>query len=182
MPVDTKKREVIKVVVYRVRTKLEIKWRCGMRVTDYLKEHGVDFETSEHRATFTAQEMAAEEHVPGRYVAKPVVVKADGQFYMAVLPACHKIDLDVLKSQLGAKDISLADEKELAGIFGDVALGAEPPLGNLYGLPTIMDESLEDDEMIVFQGGSHEEAVRISMADYLALVEPKILAFSYHMS
>jgi Ala-tRNA(Pro) deacylase len=153
-----------------------------MRVAEYLQEKGISFETSEHRAAFTAQQMAAEEHVPGMNVAKPVIVKADNKFYMAVLPACHKIDLDVLKSQLGAKQIDLADERELAQLFGDTELGAEAPLGNLYGIETIMDESLEEDQEIVFQAGTHEEAIRVSMSDYKALVQPKILAFSYHMT
>jgi Ala-tRNA(Pro) deacylase len=151
-----------------------------MRVTEYLEKEGVEYEIREHRATFTAQQMAAEEHVPGMTVAKPVVIKADKDFYMCVLPACHKIDFDMLKEQLGAKQIDLADEKEMAGIFGDCALGAEPPFGNLYQLKTIMDQSLEDDDEIVFQGGTHEQAVRIAMDDYKRLVQPKILAFSYH--
>ena len=76
----------------------------------------------------------------------------------------------------------LADERELATLFGDCALGAEPPFGNLYGMTTIMDESLQDDDYIVFQAGTHEEAVRIAMSDYKAMVQPKILAFSYQTS
>lgn len=153
-----------------------------MRVTEYLKDRGIDFETTGHRATFTAQQMAAEEHVPGMNVAKPVIVRADDDFYMCVVPACNKIDMDVLMAQLGARQIELADEKELASLFRDAELGAEPPFGNLYGITTILDESLEDDDEIVFQAGSHEEAVRMMMTDYLALVEPKILAFSYRMT
>jgi Ala-tRNA(Pro) deacylase len=151
-----------------------------MRVTEYLEKQGVEYEVREHRSTFTAQQMAAEEHVPGMTVAKPVVVRADNKFYMCVLPACYKIDFDLLKEQLGARQVELADEKEMAGIFGDCALGAEPPFGNLYQLETIMDQSLEDDYEIVFQSGTHEQAIRISMDEYKRLVQPKILAFSYH--
>jgi Ala-tRNA(Pro) deacylase len=151
-----------------------------MRVTEYLEEQGVKYEIREHRSTFTAQQMAAEEHVPGMTVAKPVVVKADNKYYMCVLPACCKIDFDVLKEQMGVRQIELADEKEMVQIFGDCALGAEPPFGNLYKLDTIMDQSLEDDDEIVFQGGTHEQAIRIAMTDYQKLVRPRILAFSYH--
>ena len=151
-----------------------------MRVTEYLEKQGVEYVMREHRSTFTAQQMAAEEHVPGMTVAKPVVVRADNKFYMCVLPACYKIDFDLLKEQIGARQVELADEKELAQIFGDCALGAEPPFGNLYQLETIMDQSLEDDDEIVFQSGTHEQAIRIAMDDYKKLVQPKILAFSYH--
>jgi Ala-tRNA(Pro) deacylase len=151
-----------------------------MRVTEYLDQKSVGYEIREHRSAFTAQQMAAEEHIPGMTVAKPVVVKADNKYYMCVLPACCKIDFDVLKEQLGVRQLELADEKEMAKIFGDCALGAEPPFGNLYKLDTIMDASLEEDEQIVFQGGTHEQAIRIAMADYRRLVQPRILAFSYH--
>jgi Ala-tRNA(Pro) deacylase len=151
-----------------------------MRVTEYLEKQGVEYEVKEHRPTFTAQQMAAEEHVPGMAVAKPVGVKADNKFYMCVLPACCKIDFDVLKEQIGARQIELADEKEMAQIFGDCALGAEPPFGNLYKLDTIMDQSLEDDDEIVFQGGTHEQAIRVSIEDYRRLVHPRILTFGYH--
>lgn len=151
-----------------------------MRVTEYLEKQGVGYRIREHRSTFTAQQMAAEEHVPGMAVAKPVVVKADNKFYMCVLPACCKIDFDVLKEQIGARLIELADEKEMARIFSDCALGAEPPFGNLYQLDTIMDQSLEDDDEIVFQGGTHEQAIRMSIEDYRRLVHPRILTFGYH--
>lgn len=151
-----------------------------MGVIEYLDKMGVKYEVTEHRPTFTAQQMAAEEHEPGMYVAKPVVVEADGKYYMCVLPAPHKIDMDALKSRLGAKKLDLAEETDMAKLFGDCDLGAEPPFGNLYNLPTIMDKMLEADEHILFQSGTHDRAVRISMDDYKKLVKPKILAFSYH--
>jgi len=151
-----------------------------MPVIEYLKKMGVKYEVTEHRPTFTAQEMAAEEHEPGMQVAKPVVIKADDKYYMCVLPAPYKIDMDALKSRLDAKKLQLAQEKELAKLFPDCDLGAEPPFGNLYNLPTIMDKVMESDEQILFQAGTHDKAIRISMVDYKKLVEPKILSFSYH--
>ena len=151
-----------------------------MGVIDFLESSGVSYEVTEHPPAFTAQRLAAEEHEPGRYVAKPVIVKADGKYVMCVLPASCKIDMGALKKQLGAKKIELAEEKEMGEIFGDCELGAEPPFGNLYDLETIIDKSLEKDDHIVFQGGSHKRAVRMSMADYRELVSPKVLEFSYH--
>ena len=152
-----------------------------MKILDFLDDNRANYQVSEHRPTFTAQQMAAEEHVPGITVAKPVIVRADDKFYMCVLPACYKIDIDSLKSQLAAEHLELAEEKELAKIFTDCALGAEPPFGNLYDMPTVMDKTLEPDEEIVFQAGTHEKAIRMKMADYRKLVNPCILSFSYHM-
>lgn len=151
-----------------------------MEVTKFLDSSSAKYEVTQHRPTFTAQEMATEEHVPGMKVAKPVVIRADGDYYMCVLPACYKVDLKALKSQLGARQVELADESKMEKLFPDCELGAEPPFGNLYGLPTIMDKTLETDEHIVFQGGTHEKAIRMEMAEYKRLVSPQILSFSCH--
>jgi Ala-tRNA(Pro) deacylase len=153
-----------------------------MRVAEFLDKSAVRYEVTEHPAAFTAQQMAAAEHEPGKYVAKPVIVKADGEYLMCVLSACYKIDLGALKSQLGANSVELAEEKEIGKICSDCELGAEPPFGNLYDLPTVMDKALEKDEHIMFQAGTHEKAIRMSMDDYRKLVEPRVLQFSYHMT
>ena len=153
-----------------------------MRVIEFLDKSAVRYEVTEHPPAFTAQQMAAAAHEPGQYVAKPVVVKADGEYMMCVLPACYKIDMGSLKSQLGVKSVELAKEKEIGKIFDDCELGAEPPFGNLYDLRTIMDKTLESDDHITFQAGTHEKAIRMSMDDYKKLVEPKVLEFSYHMT
>jgi Ala-tRNA(Pro) deacylase len=126
--------------------------------------------------------MAAVVHESGKYVAKPVIVKADDEYVMCVLPACYKIDLKALKKQLKAGKVELAEEKEIGRIFDDCELGAEPPFGNLYDMSTIIDKALEKDDHITFQGGTHEKAIRMSMDDYRKLVEPKVLEFSYHVT
>ncbi len=152
-----------------------------MKVIDFLDSKGIHYELSQHRPTFTAQQMAAEEHVPGMTVAKPVVVRADKTYYLCVLPACCKIDLDALKEAVGAAEVALADEDEMAELFDDCTLGAEPPFGHLYGLDTLMDEILRDSSYVVFQGGTHELTIQMDMDDYVKAAQPKILSFSYHM-
>ncbi len=150
-----------------------------MKLIEFLDKSGVNYEVSKHQPAFTAQSMAAVEHEPGKYVAKPVIVKADDKYVMCVLPACYKIDLRALKNQLGAKKVELVEEKDIGKIFGDCELGAQPPFGNLYDLPTIIDKTLEKDDHIMFQSGTHEKAIRMSMADYQKLASPKVLEFSY---
>lgn len=153
-----------------------------MKVIDFLEDVSARYEVTQHRPTFTAQQMAAEEHVSGMAVAKPVVIRAGDCYYMCVLPACCKIDLDVLKDQLGVEEVTLADEGEMAKLFPDSALGAEPPFGSLYDLETIMDKTLEADDYIVFQGGTHEQAIKMDMDEYRRIAVPKVLSFSYHCS
>src|SRR5437763_7694129 len=113
-----------------------------MNVQDFLDQQGVHYRLSRHDTTYTAQDLAAAEHIPGRKVIKPVVIKADGAFVLCALPASHRIDLETLRDQLQCDDIELAGEQEIAEIFEQCELGAQPPIGCMFGLPTVMDESL----------------------------------------
>ncbi len=153
-----------------------------MRVIEFLDESAVSYQVSEHPPAFTAQQMAALEHEPGRFVAKPVIIKVDGEYMMCVLSACYKIDLGELKDQLGADSVELAEETQIGRMFDDCELGAEPPFGNLYDLPTVMDKALEKDDHIKFQAGTHEKAISMSIDDYRKLVKPRVLEFSYHVT
>ncbi len=152
-----------------------------MQVLEYLKKAGVKYELKEHKPTFSAQQMAAAEHEPGRFVAKPVIVSVDDKYMMCVLAAPYKVDLGALKKRLGAKSVDLAEEEEVGRLCGDCELGAEAPFGNLYDMPTLMDKALDADDHIMFQAGSHDKAVQIKMADYRKLAKPKVLEFSYPM-
>ena len=153
-----------------------------MEIKEVLRKSGVRFEVHKHAPVFTAQRMAAVEHERGRYVAKPVIVKADGRYLMCVLPASHHLDLAKVKTHLAARAVELAQESEIANLFPGCQVGAEPPFGNLYGLPTLMHKALERDDHLLFQAGTHEEAIRMSMADYQKLVAPKVLDFTDRMS
>ncbi len=152
-----------------------------MRVKSFLERSSARYEVTEHHPAFTAQHIAQAEHIHGMNVAKPVVVTADGRYYLCVLPACCRIDMEVLRGLIGADEIELTDEFEMAKLFADCEVGAEPPFGSLYGLPTIMDELLDDNDSIVFQSGSHDEAVRMDLLEYRRIENPKMLSFSYHI-
>lgn len=151
-----------------------------MALLKYLDSKKVRYELTKHRPAFTAQQIAAEEHVPGIEVAKPVLIKADDKYYLCVLPACYKIVFSALSQYLRAEEIRLADEQEMAAVFGDCQLGAESPFGHLYGIETLMDEALEKDAFITFQAENHEQAIRMRLADYKKLANPRLLSFSYH--
>src|SRR4051812_12429809 len=112
-----------------------------MNLQNYLDEQGVNYRLSHHDPIYTSQDLAATEHIPGRKVIKPVVVKADGQWVMCALPASYRVDIGELRQQLRAEDVKLADEQTLERLFPECELGAEPPIGKLFGMPTLMDES-----------------------------------------
>lgn len=150
------------------------------RVKEFLDKNGVRYDQYKHRQAYTAQGVAQEQHVSGKLVAKVVVVKADGKHLLAVLPAHCKVDLEQIKALSGAGQVALASEDELAQLFPDCELGAMPPFGNLYNLPTYADSALERDEEVFFQAGTHVDTIKIKFADYKRLVAPKIGDFALH--
>ncbi len=145
---------------------------CHDRLDTYLRENRVDHEFHRHEQAFTAQEVAAVEHVPGRMFAKTVMVNADGQLAMAVVPAPEHVDVSKVASALGRTSARLAEEKEFGTIFPDCDLGAMPAFGNLYGVPVVVDDRLAQNDRIVTQAGSHTETVTIPYADFARLVRP----------
>jgi len=150
-----------------------------MTVLEYLRAEHCNYRVTEHKPVYTAEQLAAAEHVSPRSVAKPVIVRADGRYYVCVLPADRRIDIYEIQKHLKAKNVRLASEHEMEYLFGDSEIGAEAPFGNLYDLPTLMDKSLAKDNEIVFQAGSHDTAVWISMEEYKKLTCPDIFRFSY---
>jgi len=159
--------------------RVERQKETAMKIFDFLDQSNADYSISEHKPAYSAQVMAAEEHERGRYVAKPVIVKAQGDYVMCVLAAPHKVVYDKLRDYLGTQEVELAREDETRALFPDCEEGAVPPFGNLYGLRTIMDAALEQDDHILFQAGTHDRAIHMKMEDYLALVQPEIADLAY---
>ncbi len=151
-----------------------------MNVTQFLSGQGVQYKTLLHRPTFDAQRMAQAVHINGNYVAKTVVLRADGRDVLAVLQATHHVDLDAVRDLLGAASIDLASEREFSDKFPDCQLGALPPFGSQYGMRTLVDSSLAGDEEIVFEGNTHEEAVRLRFDDYVRLEHPMVASFTHY--
>jgi len=121
----------------------------------------------------TAQRIAQAEHVKGRHHAKVVVVKSGEQHCIVVLSADHQIDLKKIGKAIG-KAASLAKERDFKSLFPDCAIGAMPPFGNLYGLPTYVDKRLAQEDYIVFEAGSHTDAIKVSYRDYEKIVKPRV--------
>lgn len=150
---------------------------CKERLEQYLAEQHVAYDVHSHPVAYTAQELAAAEHVSGRMVAKAVIVAADGQMVMLVLPAVHQVDLERVAAATGATDVRLAGEDEFAGVFPDCETGAIPPFGNLYDLPTYADPSLARAESIVFPAGTHTDTISLKYSDYERLAGPALAEF-----
>lgn len=143
-----------------------------------LNEKGVDYKIMKHPEAISAQERAASMHVPGKEMAKVVILKGEDKFFMSVLSASYIIVMDVLRKVLNEKNLRLATEEEFEKLFSDCEVGAMPPFGNLYNVDVYMDKTLSQNEEIVFIAGSHMGSIRIKYNDYVALVKPVIVEFA----
>ncbi len=144
------------------------------KLTEFLDANGVPYEVRLHRRAFTAQEVAEAEHIPGREMAKVVMLRDDRGFVMAVLPAPYHVDIQAFRAATGRPELRLAEEAEFAGLFPDCEPGAMPPFGNLYGIAVWVDDALSRDEEIAFNAGDHERTVHMKYADFARLVEPQV--------
>lgn len=153
---------------------------CMARLEDYLGEHQVHYTVQRHPPAFTAQEVAACEHLPSMMMAKVVVAVADDAPVMLVLPAAYRVDMARLCDALGARSVRLADERTLAITFPDCDVGAMPPFGNLYGMPVYVAAQLTGEARIVFQAGTHTHTMEVAYADFARLVRPTVADFARH--
>ena len=144
------------------------------KLDELLKKSKVKYEKIAHAETFTSQETAQVEHIPGKEVAKVVMVKADGKDAMMVLPASYKLDLSKAKAFLKAKEVRLASEQEFVSLFPDCEKGAMPPFGIIYNIPCFADKEIAENEKIVFNAGTHKESIKMSYKDYEKIAQPKL--------
>lgn len=148
------------------------------KLKDFLDDHGVKYTLISHSPAFTAQEIAESAHIPGKWLAKTVMVKLDGKIAMAVLPATCRVDLDLLKVAASARMAELASEDEFKYLFRGCAVGAMPPFGNLFGVPVYVADILREDEEIAFNAGTHSELMRLTYRDFERLVKPTVARIS----
>jgi len=145
-----------------------------MDIRDYLRSRHVPFQPFLHSPTPSATRLAHCLHVPGRNVAKGVLLQSRDGYVLAVLPATHRVDLVRLASILGVStgELRFATEDEMEQVFPDCERGALPPFGRLYGLRTIIDASLAGASEIVVKGNTRHQGVRLRFLDYESVEEP----------
>jgi len=147
-------------------------------IHEFLREAHVPYTVVPHRPAFTAREEAAATHVPAQDWAKVVVCFLDGEPVEAVVPAHSKIDLDLLLELAGGHEIRVADEDELFRLFPECEVGAMPPFGPLYGQTVYVDARLAMEPEIVFNAGTHRDAIAMRWNDFVKMVNPIVGRFA----
>jgi Ala-tRNA(Pro) deacylase len=150
----------------------------SQKIKKFLDDQKIKYVSIAHSPAFTAQEVAESAHVPGRIMAKTVIVDLDGEMAMAVLPANRKIALQDLRDITGSDRVKLATEDAFQKRFPDCETGAMPPFGNLYGMQVYAAEALSQNAEIAFNAGTHVEIIKMAYKDFGRLVSPKMVSFA----
>jgi Ala-tRNA(Pro) deacylase len=150
------------------------------RLQQLLDAAGVEYTQIHHRRDFQAEQTARDTFTPAEEFAKTVFVWIDGNPAMAVLPADKHLSTTKLRKATGAKRVRVATEADATTLCGDCEPGAAPPFGVLYDLPVFASRALEADEEITFNGGTHDQAIRMRFADWKRLARPTIVRLTRH--
>jgi Ala-tRNA(Pro) deacylase len=148
------------------------------RTVEFLEGLNADYSILDHAPACTAQEVAAAAHIPGRCMAKTVVVKIDGELALAVVPADREVAMALLRTASGAVQVELAEQADFAQRFEGCQLGAEPPLGVLFGMQTYVDKELAAQEYVAFNAGSRTEVITMKFTTYRRIARPHLLNIS----
>jgi Ala-tRNA(Pro) deacylase len=149
----------------------------AIRSSLFLDDQEVHFETVIHPPAYTAQRLAKHLHVSGRQVAKSVLLVCPGGYYVAVLPATHRIDFAAVGQALG-RPARLARDEEIAGLFNDCEHGTLSPFGGLYGISTLLDDSFAPGSQMVFEAQRHSLAIRMRCQDFERVERPRRFKFA----
>ena len=141
----------------------------AQRLKWYLDHHGVAYEVIPHPRTESSLETAQAAHVDEGHVVKCVLLEDERGYLLAALPASRRVWLEDVREQL-ERPLELATEPELGDIFDDCQIGAIPPVGRAYGIPTVVDEGLLRLEDIYFEAGDHEDLVHVKGAEFARLM------------
>jgi Ala-tRNA(Pro) deacylase len=148
------------------------------KLVEFLDSNRIKYVNVTHSTAFTAQDVAQSAHIPGKEMAKTVIVWMDGAMAMAVLPASSMIDFNKFKDVSGSKSVELASESEFKDRFPECEVGAMPPFGNLFNIRVIAETSLSEDREISFNAGTHHELIRLPYADFVQLAKPTMGSFA----
>jgi Ala-tRNA(Pro) deacylase len=136
----------------------------------YLSAENIQYAEIPHDLTMSSTRTAQACHVSGDRLAKAIVLRRDGGYMLAVVPASHHLSLPELKQRLG-EDLAMADETEIDRLFEDCAHGAVPAIGRCYGLDLIVDDSIRAQPEVYIEAGDHETLLQLTHAQFARLTD-----------
>jgi Ala-tRNA(Pro) deacylase len=134
----------------------------------YLAAENIQYEEIQHEPTMSSTRTAEASHISGDRLAKGIVLRRDGEYILAVVPASHHLRLSELRTTLG-DNVDMANETEINQLFRDCAHGAIPAIGKCYGLDIIVDDSIETQPEIYMEAGDHETLLHLTHEQFARL-------------
>ncbi len=172
----TKKKTATKPKKKKVKSKLPPK------LVKYLEERGVDHEILEHKTIFTALDAAATMRRKLNEIAKSLLVKADKDYYLIILPADNNLDFKKLAKVIGnetgkpVKAVKIPGEKIMEDLL-KIKAGTLSAFGQLHKLPVVVDQGLTKTKKAVFPGGSFNHSVEMAVKDFIRIEEAALGSF-----
>ncbi|MGD8514254.1 MAG: YbaK/EbsC family protein [Granulosicoccaceae bacterium] len=142
----------------------------SLTLQKYLADHGIAYDIVSHRHTGNTMNAVQAAHVPADEVAKPVILEDEFGYLMAVVPANHRVKIGRVNKIVG-RHMGLATEPELEALFTDCELGAIPPIGEAYGIDTIIDDNLTECPDVYLEAGGHEDFIHLKGASFRKLMK-----------
>lgn len=147
------------------------------QIESLLNQHGIAFQVLRHEPVYTSEEAARIRGTPLASGAKALICKGEDRFVMFVVPADRKLDSHAVRRAKGWRKLRFATREEVLELTG-LAPGSIPPFGSLFGLPTLCDKRLGDNDVINFNAGDHSISVSMRYADYVLAEKPELGTFA----
>ena len=158
-------------------SKPKIVKQLSNQVTKLLDTAKVKYKVLEHKVVYTAHDVGATTKKKLSEIAKVVLVKADKDFVLIVLPAGKYVDFSGIKKALKAKKVSMASEKDITKYL-KTKVGLLHPFGSTYNMQTLLDKGLAKSKKLLSSAGTYTHSLELSMKDFEKLIKPIKGAFS----
>lgn len=132
----------------------------ALNLRQYLADHHIPYDVLVHEATGSAGHAAEAAHVSGDKMAKGVLLRGSDGYMLAVLPASHHLQMDLLNDHLG-DTMHLATEEEIGDLFQDCERGAIPACAPAYGLRAVVDDTLDMVPDVYMEAGDHRSLLHM---------------------
>lgn len=143
-----------------------------------LEKNQVKYQTFEHKPVFTSEEAAEVRGTDIKQGAKALIMLADKKPIMLVVSAAYKVDIKKFKKLFKIKDLRMATAGEVEQLTQGVKIGAVPPFGNIFGMPTYVDKTLAENKTIAFNAGLHSRSIEMAYKDFIEVIKPRVSSFS----
>lgn len=122
-----------------------------------------------HRYSDSSLNAANSAHIPASKMVKSVILEDERGYVMAHIPANQHLKIRELNSYLNRK-LGLATEAELNRLFTDCDEGSIPPIGDAYGMETVVDDKLDECNNVYIEAGNHTNLLHISGPSFRKLM------------